>query len=125
MTQPTLKTKAVAFLETVASGNVKEAYEKYVAPGFRHHNQYFKGDRESLLAGMQEVAANKPQKTLNVVMSLQEGDRVVTYSHVKQDSGDRGGAVVHIFRFEDGLIAEMWDVGAPIQEHSPNENGMF
>jgi predicted SnoaL-like aldol condensation-catalyzing enzyme len=50
---------------------------------------------------------------------------VVTYSHVRQSPGDRGGAVVHIFRFEDNLIVEMWDIGQAVLENSPNENRMF
>ena len=46
-------------------------------------------------------------------------------THVKQNQGDLGGAVVHIFRFHNGLIVEFWDVGQPIPENSPNENGVF
>jgi predicted SnoaL-like aldol condensation-catalyzing enzyme len=36
-----------------------------------------------------------------------------------------GGAVVHIFRFEGGLIVELWDVGQDVPEQSVSENGMF
>jgi hypothetical protein len=32
---------------------------------------------------------------------------------------------VHIFRFEDNRIAELWDIGQPISKTSPNENGPF
>jgi hypothetical protein len=28
-------------------------------------------------------------------------------------------------QFEDGLIAELWGIGQPVPEESPNENGMF
>lgn len=38
---------------------------------------------------------------------------------------DLGAAVVHIFSFHEGKIVEMWDVGQPVPEDSPNENGMF
>lgn len=34
-------------------------------------------------------------------------------------------AVVHMFRFENGKILEMWDVGQVMEKDSPNENGMF
>lgn len=34
-------------------------------------------------------------------------------------------AVVHLFRFEGNLIVEMWDIGQPVPESTPNENGMF
>lgn len=53
---------AISFLSLASSGKVHEAYEKYVHPHFRHHNPYFKGDRESLLKGMEESAVRFPQK---------------------------------------------------------------
>jgi len=56
---------------------------------------------------------------------LAEGEFVIVHSHVKQRPGDRGGAVVHIFRFESGRIVELWDVGQPLPEDSPNQYGMF
>lgn len=48
----------------VSSGQVREAYEKYVHPNFRHHNAYFKGDRESLLVAMEEAHIASPNKSL-------------------------------------------------------------
>ena len=44
------KESAISFLRLASSGNVREAYEKYVHPDFRHHNPYFPSDRASLLA---------------------------------------------------------------------------
>lgn len=35
------KESALGFLNSVASGQVREAYELYVGPGFKHHNPYF------------------------------------------------------------------------------------
>jgi predicted SnoaL-like aldol condensation-catalyzing enzyme len=34
-------------------------------------------------------------------------------------------AIVHILRFEDGLIAEMWDIGQAQPDSMPNQHGMF
>lgn len=34
-------------------------------------------------------------------------------------------AVVHLFRFVEGRIVELWDIGQPVPEQSPNEYGMF
>lgn len=44
--------------------------------------------------------------------------------------GDAGSlkqamAVVHLFRFENGRIAEFWDVGQAVPENPVNEHGMF
>jgi predicted SnoaL-like aldol condensation-catalyzing enzyme len=122
---PSLKEKAVSFLQLVASGKVREAYQNYISPDFRHHNPYFRGDAESLMLAMEENATMNPHKILEVKLALQERDTVSVYSHVKQNPEDLGGAVVHIFRFQDNQIVELWDIGQPIPEDSPNENGMF
>lgn len=123
--QTSLKDKAVSFLQLVASGNVREAYQRYVGPGFRHHNPFFRGDADSLMLAMEENAAKNPHKILEVKRAIEEGDIVAVHSHVKQRQDDLGGAVVHIFRFHNDHIVEFWDVGQPIPENSPNENGMF
>jgi predicted SnoaL-like aldol condensation-catalyzing enzyme len=117
--------KAISFLKLVASGEVREAYQKHVGPDFRHHNAYFAGDADSLMIAMEENAAQSPNKTLEVKQSIEDGESVWVYSHVKQHPDDLGAAVVHIFRFHNDLIAEMWDVGMALPENSPNENGMF
>ncbi len=119
------KEKAVGFLTLVASGNVREAYDRYIGPGFRHHNAYFRGDANSLMAAMEENAEKFPNKAIEVKRALEEGDSVMVYSHIKHEPGALGAAVVHIFRFENGRVAELWDLGQAIPEDSPNENGMF
>ena len=116
---------AVSFLRLVASGDVRDAYERYVDAGFRHHNAFFRGDRASLMKAMEENAGKNPDKVLDVKHALEDGDYVAVHSHIRQNAQDRGGAVVHIFRFERDRIAEMWDLGQAIPQESPNEHGMF
>jgi len=116
---------AVSFLKLASSGKVKEAYSKYVGEGFKHHNPFFAGSAEPLRAGMEENAKQNPNKILEVKRAIAEGDFVVTHSHVQQKPGELGAAVVHIFRFENGKIVELWDLGQPVPEKSVNENGMF
>lgn len=66
-----------------------------------------------------------PNKILKIKKAIQENDTVAVYSHLKQNPEDLGGEVVHIFRFQDDQIVELWDLGQPIPEDSPNKNGMF
>ena len=101
MAMGTKKDAAVSFLQLAASGRVREAYRNHVGVGFRHHNPFFAGDAEALMAGMEENA------------------------HVRQKPDDRGAAVIHVFRFEGDRIAELWDVGQPVSAESVNANGMF
>ncbi len=119
------KESAVSFLKLAAGGNVDEAYRKYVAVGFKHHNQFFEGSAESLKAGMKENALQNPNKVLEVKQIIAEGEYVVTLSHVRHKPGDPSAAVVHFFRFENGKIVELWDLGQPIQDNSPDQHGMF
>jgi predicted SnoaL-like aldol condensation-catalyzing enzyme len=116
---------AVSFLEMAASGKASEAYSNFVGPGFRHHNPFFEGTAQALQAGMEENARQSPNKVFEVKRVVAEGDMVVTHSHVRQKPDDLGAAVVHIFRFEQGKIVELWDLGQPIPSESINKNGMF
>jgi predicted SnoaL-like aldol condensation-catalyzing enzyme len=119
------KDAAIGFMRLVASGKVREAYDKHVGAGFRHHNPHFRGDAASLKEAMEQNAAKNPNKLLEIQSAIQEGDRVAVFSRVRQNPQDRGGAVVHIFRFEQDRIVELWDVGQEVPEQSVNENGMF
>jgi predicted SnoaL-like aldol condensation-catalyzing enzyme len=125
MNSQPLKDAAIEFLTLVASGKVSEAYDRHVAAGFRHHNPYFRGDATSLKEAMQTNATKNPAKVLEVQRALQDGNEVAVFSRVRQHPSDRGGAVVHIFRFEEDRIAELWDIGQAVPENSINENGMF
>src|SRR5258708_3553244 len=121
----THKEIAAAFLQMVTSGQVREAYEKYVSPDFRHHNAYFKGDRQTLMAGMEENGVKFPNKVFEVKRLLADGDLVTAHSRLKLAPDMPDMAVVHIFRFEGDMIVEEWDLGQVIPVDSPNENGVF
>ena len=116
---------AMAFLNLVVSGKIDEGYDLYVAEEFRHHNPYFKGDRQSLLNAMKENAIANPDKIFEIKRALQDGNLVAVHSHVRQNPGDPGAAVVHIFRFFEDRIVELWDVGMPVPKDNINENGIF
>lgn len=125
MTANQNKDAAVSFLKRASSGNIRDAYSKFVGPGFKHHNPFFEGSAESLMNGMEENARQNPNKILEVKHAIAEGALVAVHSHVRQNPDDPGGAVVHIFRFEDDRIVELWDIGQPLPKESPNQHGMF
>ena len=119
------KNTAVNFLKMASSCNVREAYSKFVGVSFKHHNPYFEGSAEALEAGMQENADQNPDKSFEVKHAIVEGDLVAVHGEVHHKPGDLGAAVIHIFRFENGRIVELWDVGQAVPETSPNQYGMF
>ena len=125
MSHSSLREIAMSFFDLVESGEFRKWFDKYTTHDFIHHNQYFKGDRESIILAIEEDARNNPEKQIEVKMSLEDGDLVTTYSHVKQSPSDPGFALMHIFRFVDSRIVEMWDINQAILQDSPNKNGMF
>ena len=120
----TQKDLAISFLKKAASGKLDEAYS-LVTSDFRHHNAFFKGDAESLKAGMAGAHQQFPNTQLDVQRAIEEGDVVAVHSRVQHAPDRPLIAVVHIFRFEGDQIAELWDVGMEAPKDSPNENGLF
>jgi predicted SnoaL-like aldol condensation-catalyzing enzyme len=116
---------AVLFLQLASSGNSRQAFRKHVHPQFSHHNPYFKGDRESLLTGMEESALQFPKKDFEVVRTLEDGDFVVVHGKVRLNPDMPEIALIHIFRFDGDLIIEEWEAAQEVPQESPNENGMF
>ena len=121
----TRKDVAKAFLQLAATGKVSEAYERFVGPGFRHHNPYFRGDAESLRAGMEEAAGKFPHTAIEFQRALEEGPLVAVHSRVKHEPAGRDIAVVHLFRFKGSKIVELWDIAVEAPADSPNQHGMF
>ena len=120
-----LKAAATDFLRKAAAGKASEAFALYASPTFRHHNPYFRSDADSLMSAMAENARRNPGKALEIQHTLLDGNLVAVHSRIRQNPDDRGAAVVHLFRFEHGLIAELWDIGQPVPEEMENEYGMF
>ena len=115
-----------AFLKMAASGQVREAYEKFIASDFIHHNQYFKGDRTSLMSAMEDASKQSPNKSFEVKKIYEDGDTVISHGRVeRKNPGEAPIAVVHICRFKGDKIVEMWDCAQLIDKNSPNENGLF
>jgi predicted SnoaL-like aldol condensation-catalyzing enzyme len=116
---------AISFLTLVTTGKVREAFDAHVHPDFRHHNVHTKNGREELMNGMQESDDHFPHKTFSVKRLLEDGDTVAAHSSIELGGGMPPMAVVHIFRFRDGKIAEMWDIAQQIPPDSPNADGAF
>ena len=120
-----LKNAAMDFLRLASSGDVRRAYDLYVARDFKHHNPYFKGDRESLMKGMEDAAQSSPNKEFTMLRALQDGDMVAVHSRVVQVSLDAPISVVHIFRFAGNQVVELWDIIMLEPKEMINENGLF
>jgi predicted SnoaL-like aldol condensation-catalyzing enzyme len=74
---------------------------------------------------MEESAAAFPNKTFEALRALEDGDLVAVHGHVRLTPGSDWIALIHIFRFEDGLIAEEWEAAQMPPENGLNEHGLF
>lgn len=119
----TNKETAIAFLHMCALESPKEAFAKYVNANFKHHNQYFPGDKDALMNAMIENSKTQPNKNFSIKYIFETDNKIALYSHVVKEKMEI--AVVHMLRFENGKISEMWDVGQVMDKNSPNKNGMF
>ena len=77
------KEAAVSFLKLAAGGKVREAYSRFVGAEFRHHNPFFEGSAQTLMAAMEENALQNPGKVLEVKRVIAEGELVAVHSHVR------------------------------------------
>ena len=80
---------------------------------------------DALKTGMKENYRQFPHKQLTVKHAMSDGDLVAIHSHIVFQRGDLGVATMHLFRFEDGKIVELWDFGQPVPAESPNTDGLF
>src|SRR5262245_8868320 len=115
------KEVATSFLRMSASGDVRNAYERYVDASFRHHNPYFRGSAEAMAAGMEAKSTEFPHKSLELERAIEDSDLVAVHSRVRLKPGGQEMALVHIFRFAGDRIAELWDIGQPVPEEMQNE----
>lgn len=121
----TMKEAALSFLNLITAGKIREAYKRHASPDFRHHNPYHNGDARSLIVGMEEAHEKFPAKVFEVQRAIQDGDLVAVHSHITLKPGELELAVVHLFRFQNARIVELWDIAQQVPKESPNENGMF
>src|SRR5260370_17449776 len=113
---------ATSFMKLACSGRLEEAYDNQISPNFRHHNPYFRGDAESLKAGMAEAHQKFPNTTLDVQRVFESDDLVPVHSRVRHSPDTPEIAVVHIFRFEGDRIVEMSVICHQPPNNTPPDN---
>lgn len=121
----TKKEMALHFLKLSAQGNSREAFKLYAGKIFKHHNVHFKGDADTLMIAIEEDAKANPDKIFEIQRALEDGDLVAVHSRFRQNPNDTDWAVMHIFRFENDKIMELWDFAQAAPTEMINENGMF
>jgi len=106
-------------------GRVREAYETYVAEGYRQHNLMAQDGRAAAIAFLEPIYAANPQHRMTVHRMIVEDPYIVVHLHGQSSADDLGAAAVDILRVENCRIVEHWDVTQAVPATSVNGNGMF
>jgi predicted SnoaL-like aldol condensation-catalyzing enzyme len=77
------------------------------------------------MIAMEENAKINPNKYFEIQRALEDGIFVAVHSRVQLAQGEMEIALIHIFKFEQDKIVELWDFGQPVPHDMLNENGMF
>jgi predicted SnoaL-like aldol condensation-catalyzing enzyme len=119
------KALVLAFYDAAFSKLDAEQAATYLAPGYIQHNPEVANGIAPLQDYVRWIRANTPQSRASIKRVLADGDLVMLHVHSQDKPGERGVAVVDIFRVADGKIAEHWDVIQPVPAQDANGNGMF
>jgi len=101
------------------------AVDRFIAPDYIQHNPTVEDGREPLKAFLDFIKVQSPEAVHEVKRMFADADHVIVHYHVRRWPDDKGFAVMDIFRIENGLIAEHWDVSQDVVTDGPNVNGMF
>lgn len=99
--------------------------DRYIAPGYIQHSQMAEPGRDALKRFLDFIKGHNPNGVQTLKRSFVDGDHVILHYHVERWPGDPGFAVMDIFRLEDGMIIEHWDVVQDVPTGGPNPNSMF
>ncbi|MGK5553499.1 nuclear transport factor 2 family protein [Actinomadura kijaniata] len=118
------KQTVLAFYETAFNRKDVEAVAAFIGDPYVQHNPQIADGLAGLQARLRQLADAFPDLRVQVKRMLAEGDHVAAHVHAVRVPGQRGVAIMDMFRLKDGKLVEHWDVMQDIPEQSQNSNGM-
>jgi predicted SnoaL-like aldol condensation-catalyzing enzyme len=127
------KQTAMAFLSMAfVDKSPEEAVRLYVGDYYTQHNPNVADGKDGVLTFARRRIAENPNRTMNFVRAVAEGDYAVLHiQHIFAETdkafadSPHGLAGVDIFRFEKGKIVEHWDVLQAVPPTAVHDNTMF
>ena len=114
----------VEFYERVLNQKDVAAIDRYVGP-YKQHNPMAGDGPEGLKGYINYLKEHAPQSRSEIKRVFADGDFVILHVHAVRQPGDRGQAIMDIFRVSNGKLVEHWDVIQDVPEKAANSNGMF
>jgi predicted SnoaL-like aldol condensation-catalyzing enzyme len=113
------------FYESAINHKGSEAPVTIIGGRYVQHNPLIADGIEGFRAFLSFVKTNYPNLRSEIKRVFADGDYVILHTHGVRMAGERGSAIMDIFKLEEGKIVEHWDVIQPIPESTINQNGMF
>lgn len=101
------------------------AASAHLGPQYIQHNPVAADGAAGFGKFIEYLRETHPQSRSEIRRAFVDGDFVIVHVLEKLEPGDRGNAIVDIFRLEKGKIVEHWDVKQEIPASSANKNGMI
>ena len=108
-------------------GQVREGILKYISPTtYIQHNPMVPDGRDAVLMALPEWVSKSGLRA-EIKRVIAQGDLVVVHARWANPSKPEttAMAVMDIFRVQDGLIVEHWDVLQEVPKTAANNNTMF
>lgn len=119
------KKNAIAYYQMAYDGQPSQAVEQYVGDDYIQHNPLVGNGKEAFIAYFERMAKEYPEKSIEFVRAVAEGDLVALHTH-QIWPGDVGYVTMDFFRFDNnGKIVEHWDAVQEIPDKSENGNTMY
>lgn len=121
----TQKTNAIEFYRMAYNGEPRKAVEQYVGADYIQHNPLVGNGKEPFIAYFERMAREYPDKSIEFVRAIAQGDLVALHTHQVWPGGDEY-VTMDFFRFDaNGKIVEHWDAMQQIPETTLNGNTMY
>jgi predicted SnoaL-like aldol condensation-catalyzing enzyme len=119
------KQTVLRFYEVALNDKDFETASKLIGPRYVQHNPLIADGIDGLKGFIDYLRETFPRLRAEIKNIFAERDFVIAHVHGVRVPGQRGSAIVDIFKLEDGKIVEHWDVIQPIPEEAENPKGMF
>jgi len=119
------KENAISFYKMAYDGNQRKAVELFVGSDYIQHNPLVGDGKEPFIEYFERMATEYPDKSIEFVRSVAEGDLVTLHTHQSWPDNEEY-VTMDFFRFDDnGKIVEHWDAMQTIPKSSANNNTMY
>jgi predicted SnoaL-like aldol condensation-catalyzing enzyme len=119
------KSTVMAFYEAAINRKDFEAAANFIGARYVQHNPLIADGIDGFQTFVGYLRQTFPKLRAEIKRIFADGDFVIVHTHGIREPGQRGSAIVDIFRLEGGKIVEHWDVMQPVPENASNQNGMF